>query len=58
MRLNHEKHPAVAGLALELAGHEKEQIQLHHEEHEGGEGKPGNAALRSGIIDFAFGDQS
>ena len=27
--------------------------QLHHEEHEGSEGKPGNAALRSGIIDFA-----
>jgi len=27
--------------------------QLHHEEHEGSEAKPGNAALRSGFMDFA-----
>ena len=26
---------------------------LHHEEHEGNEVNPGNAALRSGILDFA-----
>jgi len=27
--------------------------QLHHEEHDGSEAKPGNAALRSGFMDFA-----
>ena len=32
---------------------EVRQIQLYHEEHEDNEGKPGNAALRSGILDFA-----
>ena len=31
--------------------------QLHHEEHEGNEVNPGNAALRSGFMHFAFGDQ-
>ncbi len=58
--INHERHPAVAGLTGELARHEKEQIHfiLQAREHEVNEVKPGNAALRSGFMHFAFGDQS
>ena len=49
--INHERHPAVAGLTGELARHEKEQIHfiLQAREHEVNEVKPGNAALRSGF---------
>ena len=43
IHLNHEKHEKAR----------KRQIQSHHEEHEESEGKPGSAALRSGILDFA-----
>ena len=49
--------PAIAGLTLELAGHEKRQIQSHHEVHEDSEVKPGSAGRLTGFRDFAFGDQ-
>ncbi len=39
-----------------MDGHDNKR-QLHHEEHEGNEVKPGSAGRLTGFMPFAFGDQ-